>query len=134
MNIFERASRSKLRFPSSVGGLTTEQLWDLPLTVRGDKPNLDATARAIHSELKGIDEVSFVDEKPNPRKIELDLALEVVKHVIASKLADKAAAEKAAETSARKRKLLDALASKEEQKLVSMTKEEIEAELAKIDA
>jgi hypothetical protein len=133
MNIFERASRAKLRFPSSVGDLTTEQLWDLPLTAKNERPNLDFLARAIFSELKSLDEGSFVTLKPDPRKIDLELRLDILKHVIAAKLEDKAAAEKAAENAERKRKLLSALASKEEAELAGMSKEQIEAEIAKLD-
>lgn len=132
MNIFERASRSKLRFSSPIGDLTTEQVWDLPLTARGDKPNLDSIARATNAELKGIAEESFVTEVPDPRRDELDLKLEILKHVIASKIAARAAAEKAAATAERKRKLLGALAAKEEAELAGMSREQIEAEIAAI--
>jgi hypothetical protein len=134
MNIFERASRAKLRFSSSVGELTTENLWDLPLTAKGDRPNLDTLARAVHSELKDLDEVSFVNVKPDPRKSDLELRLEILKHVIEAKMTAKAAAEKAAENAERKRKLLAALDAKQEQELVGMSKDQIEAEIAKLDA
>lgn len=134
MNIFERASRNKLRFSSSVGELTTENLWDLPLTAKGDRPNLDTLARAIHAELKDLDEVSFVNVKPNPRKSDLELGLDILKHIIEAKLTAKAAAEKAAENAERKRKLLAALDAKQEAELVGMSKEQIEAEIAKLDA
>lgn len=134
MNIFERAARNQLRFDSSVGLLTTEQLWDLPLTAKGERPDLDKLARAVNSELKSIEEGSFVNLKPDPRKIELELRLDILKHVIQSKLDAKAAAEKAAENAERKRKLLSALATKEEAQLVGMSKEQIEAEIAKLDA
>lgn len=133
MNVFERAARNKLRFPSSVGELTTEQVWDLPLTHKGDKPNLDSLARAVNAELKSIDDESFVIQKPDPRKTELALQLEILKHVIAAKLADKDRAEKTAANAERKRKLLAALDAKEESALVGMSKEEIEAEIAKLE-
>lgn len=32
MSIFQQASRSKLRFATQLGNLSTEDLWDLPLT------------------------------------------------------------------------------------------------------
>lgn len=134
MDIFERASRAKLRFASPVGDLTTEQMWDLPLTAKGERPNLDAIARAVHGELKSIEEGSFVVSTPDPRKTELELKLDILKRVIASKLAAKAAAEKAAENAERKRKLLAALASKEEEALAGMSREQIEAEIAKLDS
>ena len=132
MNIFERASRGKLRFGSTIGQLSTEQLWDLPLTSKGDRPNLDAMARGVFHELKGLEEASFVEGKPDPRKADLELRLELLKHVIAVKLELKAAAEKAAENAERKRKLLNALAAKDESLLQGMTKEQIEAEIAKL--
>lgn len=134
MNIFERASRGKLRFESSVGDLTAEQLWDLPLTAKGDRPDLDKLARGVNSELKGLEEGSFVQITPDPRKTELELKLEILKHVIESKLADKARAEKAAENAERKRRLMAILATKEDEALAGKTKEEIEAEIAKLDA
>lgn len=135
MNIFERASRAKLRFASTVGELTTEQLWDLPLTAKNaGNVDLDKIARGIHRELKSLEEGSFVELKPDPRKTELELQLEIVKHVIEAKIEAKKRVEKAAENAERKRKLLGALAHKEEQELSGMTKAEIEAEIAKLDA
>lgn len=134
MNVFERATRCKLRFASSVGDLTVEQLWDVPLTARGERPDLDRMARAVNAELKSISEDSFVEVKPNPRKSELELSLDILKHVIASKLADKASAEKAAQTAERKRKLLAALDKREESDLSGMSREQIEAEIAKLDS
>lgn len=133
MNIFEKASRVKLRFESTIGLLVAEQLWDLPLSARGDRPDLDKLARATHFELKSIDEGSFVSLTPDPRRTELELQLDILKHVIAAKLDAKAAAEKATENAERKRKLLAALAHREEADLAGKTREEIEAEIAKLD-
>jgi hypothetical protein len=129
MDIFEHASCVKLRFSSTVGELTTEQLWDLQLTSKGGRANIDAIARAVHAELKGLEEVSFVECKPDPRKDELELQLEILKHVIAVKLAERDEADKAATRAQRRAKLLDALASKENDELVGMSKDDILAEL-----
>lgn len=134
MNIFERAARTKLRYPSSVGALTTEQLFDLPLTAKGDRADLDKVAREVYQELKSLEEGSFVQQVPDPRKTTLELQLEIVKHVIAAKLEAKAAAEKAMEKAERKRKLLGALANKEEAELSGMSKEQIEKEIAALEA
>jgi len=129
VNIFEHASRVKLRFQSTVGELTTEQLWDLPLTSKGGKVNLDAIARSVHAELKGLEEVSFVECKPEPRKDELELDLEILKRIIAVKIAEREEADKAATRAQRRAKLLDALASKESDELAGMSKDDILAEL-----
>ena len=130
MEICERASRMKLRFPTLVGDITTEQLWDLPLTGRANQPDLDKTARAVNTALKSVTEESFVDIKPNPLKVQLELALEIVKHVIAAKVAAAEAAKKAMETSQRKQKLLAALAAKEDIELTGKSRAELEAEIA----
>jgi len=132
MNIFERASRAKLRFDSPVGALLTEQLWDLPLTAKGERPNLDTMARGVFSELRSLEEGSFVTLTPDPRKTDLELRLDILKHVIAAKLEVKANQKKLAENAERKRKLLSALAAKEEAELIGMSKDQIEAEIAKL--
>lgn len=135
MNIFERAARGKLRFESPQGLLSTEQLWDLPLTSRSEgRANLDAMARAVHKDLKGLEEGSFVVVTPDPRKVDQELRLDILKHVIAARLEAKAAAETAAETAERRRKLLGALNAKEESELIGMSREQIEAEIAKLGA
>jgi hypothetical protein len=130
MNIFERAARAKLRFPSPAGDLTVEQLFDIPLSARTGKLDLDSLARATYMELQQIGELSFVDERPDPRKTELELRFEIIKHVIDAKKADKAAAEKAAETRELRNRLLDAKAAKQEQRLSELSEEDIDKQLA----
>lgn len=134
MDIFETASRKKLRFPTAVGDLTVEQIWDLPLTATNDRPNLDGLARETNRELKSLAEESFVDEKPDPRKDDLALKLDILKHVIGIRLAERDSAKKAVENAERKKRLLAALAAKDEQDLAGMSREDIEAEIAKIAA
>lgn len=135
MSIFEKATRLKMRWDTGIGLLSVEQLWDLPLTTRAEsRPSLDALARHVNGQLKALGEESFVVLTPDPRKGELETKLEVLKHIIKVKLEDKAAAEKAAENAERKRKLLGALAHKEEKELEGMTREQIEAEIAKLGA
>lgn len=134
MNIFEQAARGKLRFDSQVGSLTTEQVWDLPLTARGNAADLDKLARAVNSELKVLQEGSFVKVEADPRMSEAQLKLDILKHVIADKIARAKAAETAYQNAERKRKLLSALASKEEADLAGMSREDIESEIAKLDS
>lgn len=134
MEIFETASRKKLRFPTAIGDLTVEQIWDLPLTATNDRTNLDGLARETNRELKSLAEESFVDEKPDPRKDDLALKLDILKHVIGIRLAERDAAKKSVENAERKKRLLAALAAKDEQDLAGMSREDIEAEIAKIAA
>lgn len=133
MNIFERAARHQLRFKSSVGYVTTEDLFTLDL-VHKSKPNLNAIGIGIMDELKGMGEFSLVETKPNERKEELELQLEIVKHVIESKKKDIEAAQTRAETQEKRKKLLGILADKKDEAYKNMTPEQIEAELAKLGA
>jgi hypothetical protein len=131
-NIFERASRTKLRFSSSVGLLSSEDLWDLPLTAKFNKMSLDSLARVIHSELKGREEVSFVETRPDPEKAELELKLEILKHIIGVKLEEKKKAEEASANAVRKQKIMAAIEQKQDGALSNLSEEELKAELAKL--
>jgi hypothetical protein len=132
MSVFEIASRKKLRFPSQKGDLTSEQLWDLPLT-SANKFDLDTIARGINGELKSITEDGFVQTKPDPRKPDLETALEIVKRVIAVKIEEKDAAEKKAANRVKRQKLLEALAEREVGDLKAKSKEELLKELNDLD-
>ena len=65
MNLFEIATRKKLRFPSLKGELSAEQLWDLPLSSRVGL-DLDNIAKAVNKDLKAEEEDSFVKTSTNP--------------------------------------------------------------------
>lgn len=86
-NIFEYATRTKLRFASTKGELTLEQLWDVPLRSRDDF-NLNAVAKAANKAWKDISEESFVETAKTPEHTRRETALEVVKYVIDTKLAE----------------------------------------------
>ncbi len=135
MNIFERASRAKLRFDSTVGYLTAEQLFDLPLSAtRSTVTTLDSVGRTIVREINSITTESLVETKPDPRKAELELKLEIVKHVIAAKQADELAAVSRAAKAEERRILREAYADKKTDAIKSLSVEEIEKRLAALDA
>lgn len=131
MNIFERAVRAKLRFETTRGALSTEQLLDMPLTAR-DGFSLDETAQAVAARLEAVQTKSFVKVTPNKVAAENELRLEILKHVIESKLADQKAAETRVANEERRRQLLDALAAKEGEELAGMDKKSILKELEKL--
>ncbi len=129
VNVFFIASRRKLRFPSTKGDLMVEQLWDLPLVSKSGT-DLNTIAQAVSRELKGMEEESFVEVRPNPRRGDLEVMLEIVKAVITTKQAEnKAATEQAAKESLRNR-LRDAIEAKEEQQLGEMSIGDLKAQLA----
>ncbi|AEI71072.1 hypothetical protein [EBPR siphovirus 2] len=135
MNIFERASRNGLRFQSPVGLLTTEQLWSLPLTAKTSTvASLNGIGIAIKRKLAEVSDESLVEARPNPQKAELELALEIVKHVIAAKQAQAAAADERAAKAQRRGKILEALAAQEDKELTSKSKDDLLKELQALDA
>jgi DNA gyrase/topoisomerase IV subunit A len=129
MNIFEYATRNQIRFVSSKGLLTTEDLWQLPLTSKTGF-DLDNVAKMANNALKALTEESFVATKPKAGKEAAETALEVVKHVIAVKIAENEAMRNAADRKAKKDMLLEVLARKQAGALETMTVEEIQAQLA----
>lgn len=132
MNIFEQASRDKLRFVSNKGLISIEDLWDLPLTSKGGF-DLDSVARNANAAVKAAAEESFVAPVANPGKALLDLRLEVVKHVIAVRLKENEDARTKAARAAERARLIDALANKQDEKLRTMTTEEVQARIAELD-
>ena len=128
MSMFEQATREKFRFPSIKGDLTTEQLWDLPLTAKNDF-SLDGVAKAVNHELKGADEESFVETKSNPRKKELEAMLEILKHIIAVRQAENAAARTSQERRAERARLEAILATKQAAALEGLSEADIQARL-----
>lgn len=132
MSIFEQASRQKLRFPTNKGELTTEQLWDLPLQSKSQF-DLDTVAKSVSGELRGATEESFVATTVNPAKKELELKLEIVKHVIAVRIAENEAARNAAARKAEREKLLGILADKQDEELKNLTPEQIKERLTALE-
>lgn len=131
-NIFEYATRNKLRFASPRGELTVEQLWDVPLR-SGDDFNLNMIAKTTNKALKEISEESFVETKKTAKQIRLENALEVVKYVIDVKLAEEKAAETRAERKKEKEKLLEILAEKQAGKLSELSEKELQKRIAALE-
>lgn len=131
-NLFMKASRRKLRFDSTRGALTVEDLWDLPLT-SSKGFDLNAVGQTIIRELREHGEESLVTTSVDPRKGELELALEIVKTVIATKQADNAKALAASARREERAKILDALARKDDEALTTASRDELLDRLAKID-
>jgi hypothetical protein len=131
-NIFEYASRNKLRFTSSRGEITVEQLWDVPLRST-DGFNLNAVAKAANEAVKVIGEESFVETTRTTAHTRVEAAFEVVKHVIEIKLADEAAAKTRADNRIKREKLLNALAEKQDGKLSAMSERELKKQIAELE-
>ena len=132
-NIFEYATRNKIRFASARGELTVEQLWDVPLRGREDF-NLNAIAKAANKAFKEVSEENFVEtSRRTPEHARREMALETVKYVIETKLAEEAAIEKRLANKLEKEKLLKILAEKQDGKLSDLSEKELKRRIAELE-
>jgi hypothetical protein len=123
INIFEQASKLKLRFASQKGLLSVEDLWDLPLT--SDKgASLNGVAKAANKEANDSAEEDFVSVAKTANT-EATLKLEVAKHIIAIRMEEADARKKAAENKAKKETILAAIANKQNEQINSASLEDL---------
>jgi paraquat-inducible protein B len=139
-NLFELASRFQIRFDSTRGPITTEDLWGLPLKHQ-TRLNLDDIGKRIQQRMKSFDETavdSLVDDEADDAtsadKFDLNLQLAVIKHIIAFEKAqaEKEKAEK--ELNQERKEMLDLLHDAERNERSSMTKEQIRERIAALEA
>jgi hypothetical protein len=117
--MFELASRSKLRF-SYRGLISTEDLWDL-------KPEaLDEIYRSTNAELKEMSEDSLLDKKQTGAKV-IGLQVEIVKYIFEVKVAEAEAKKDARERKAKKERILEIIAKKQDEDLESKSLDELKA-------
>lgn len=117
LEIFETASRKKYRYPYR-GSITTEDLWDL------GTGQLDTVYKTLMQEAKTAqsDDSLFSEKKENP---DLAKKIMIVKYIFGVKQEEAQNAKVAAERKAKKDRLLDILARKEEAALENASEEEI---------
>lgn len=130
MDIFEKASRTKIRFPSTRGDLTVEQLWDLPLQSK-TQFDLDTIAKSINREVKATSEESFVSEA-SATSAKLTLSLDIVKYIISVKLKENQDNLNRASKIAERDKLLNILADKQDSALKELTPDQIQKRLTEL--
>ncbi len=124
--MFEKASRMKLRFTTSLGSVTAEDLWDLPL-IGDEGASLDDIAKKMSKNIKQCDDESFVIQaKPNPHLEALEVKFEIVKRIITVKLADAERAQNAAVRKTEKEKLLRIIANKKDAALEDVSVDDLE--------
>lgn len=122
--MFEKAARLKLRFETSKGLVTVEDLWDLPLSSATGKANLDDVARSLHNQLKNEEDISFVNPETK-ENMPMKLGFEIVKHIISVKLAEKVAREQAEANREKKQKIMAIIEQKQDTALSAMSLEEL---------
>ena len=124
--MFEKASRLKLRFDTSRGQVSVEDLWRMPLA-NSEGFCLDTVAIEVNGQLKQKGE-SFVAPVSTEDSV-LNLKLDILKHIIAVKLKEIQEKEDALAKKQKKEYLLSILKEKQNEALKSMSMEDLEKEL-----
>ncbi len=128
MSLFEQATKQRLRFASTRGQLTTEDLWSLPLE-HSTGLDLDSIAKEVFAELQTATETSFVKKAKSTTKIELKL--EIVKHIISVKQDEAEARINASDKRERNELIMDVIAAKEIDELKGKSVKALKKELEK---
>lgn len=122
MENFKSATQQKLRFQTSKGLLSTEQLWDLSLT------DLDTLAVSLESEYKDSGKKSFLVTKSAKDKT-AKLKFDVVVDVLTTKVEEAQQATEKAENKAHNEKILNLIAEKKDDALSKKSVKELESML-----
>lgn len=117
-NIFEYATRNKLRYPFK-GVITTEDLWDL------DVQQLNDIFKTLKAEERKTKEESLLAE-PSKKDAILTAKIDIIRHIVTVKLNDAKRASFEKEKAERKQQLMSILADKQNEELKSKSAEEIQ--------
>lgn len=115
---FKKASRLKLRFQTSKGVLSVEQLWDLSLN------ELDGLAVHLEESCKNKTK-SFLNKKTEQDELS-QLRFDIVMDVLTVKVEEREALQKANENKLHDQKILQLIQAKKEEQLSNLTVEELE--------
>ncbi len=124
-NLFEIAVREKYRY-NYRGQISTEDLWDLPVEA------LDQIFKGLNETVRKTEEESLLAERPKEDEV-LRNKIAIIRYIVAYKLAEKEKARKALENKQKKQQILGIISRKQNEKLESMSMEELKAMLDELD-
>jgi len=122
MSIFKKAIRAKLRFNSSKGILSTEDLFDLN---KSQLHNLYVSLDEQTTKGNGLLEKTVQDQT-------LQLKMEIVKDVFETKEAEKEARQNIAARKAKEQRILEILQKKQDESLENLTEDELKKMLEEL--
>lgn len=124
-NLFEIATRNKMRFPSTKGELSVEDLWDL-----SDK-DLDVVYKNLKDqEVKSSEESLLDDANVDPK---LTTAIGIVKYIFTTQRNERLEAKELIDKKRNQQLYIDALSRRKLKDIDNMSVEELEAKIAELD-
>lgn len=116
--LFVFASRMKYRYPYK-GLISTEDLWDLSLQ------DLDSIFKTLKSQLKALGEESLLDDAEDKGAGVLRNKIDIIKYILRNKLEENARTRQAAANAAKRQRIMEVIASKEDAALRDMSVEDL---------
>lgn len=123
MNIFEAATKKKLRINTIKGNLSIEQLWDVPMS--NDQFSLDLIAQELYKRINKEANKSFVTDESiinENDKLRFDLVL----HIIKVRKEELNRAKNAALIKAKKQRIMEAIKQKENEQFNEVSLDELQ--------
>lgn len=117
MSMFETATRKKYRFPFR-GLISTEDLWDLSLE------QLDTVFKTLNKQVKTEEETSLMTQSATDETTAN--MIEIVKHVFTTKQEEANERRLAAKNAEKKKRILEVIAQKQDESLMSMSLEDLQ--------
>lgn len=124
-NIFETATKEKLRFPYK-GMISVEDLWDL------NTSQLDGIYKALNAEKKTTEEDSLLGQRSQEEQTLLT-KIEIVKYIFNAKQAEVEARKQKAANDEKKRRIMELIVSKEDAALGEKSVDELKNMLSELD-
>lgn len=118
VNMFEVATRNKIRWAYK-GSISVEDLWELSVT------ELDSVFKTLNSQVKQAKEESLLSSKSEEDTV-LELQIEIVKYIVSVKLEEKEASMKNKTNKEQKQKIMQIIASKQDESLKNSSIEDLE--------
>ena len=116
--MFVIATRMKYRYPFK-GLISTEDLWDLSVQ------NLDSIFKTLNAQLKDLGEESLLVEADDNGRGILMNKIDIIKYILRTKLEEQARNRQAAANVAKRQRILEVIASKEDAALRDMSVEDL---------
>lgn len=126
--LFEKASRKRIVFLTSRGTATVDDLWDIPFTSNNDL-NLQSIATSISKEIKELGEQDFVGDTQSGKSEDLNLTLDIIKHVIKVRKEEIAGKTNAMLNEQKKEKVRKILDERKDEELNETSTEDLQAML-----
>lgn len=123
---FETATRRKLRFQTTKGNLSIEDLWDVPLTV------LDEAYKGLSRQIREAEDDSLLSKKDSGVE-EASLKRDLVKHVVQVRQAEAEAKTARAARRQQAARVRELIAQKQDEALAGKSTDELNTLLAELE-